>query len=98
MNSTKTLITDLERFSSIVKAFLDQSHEQPNFLSWLIIMSPYCFFHSQTFSINFSLPNSFLSNFLLLLIFSQLMLGLLYPHDQFLVATKFQIIHSMITN
>ena len=29
----KTLTTDKDKLSSIVKAFLDQSHEQPNFLS-----------------------------------------------------------------
>ena len=31
--STKTFKTDLDRFSSIVKAFLDQSHEHPSFFN-----------------------------------------------------------------
>ena len=59
----KTLITDADKFLSIVNAFLDQSHEHPSFLSWFMIISPYSFFQSQTFLIKASLPIDCLSIF-----------------------------------
>ena len=63
LSKSVIMITDFDKFSSMVNAFLDQSQEQPSFFNWFIIMSPYCSFHSQTFSMNFSLPISFLSIF-----------------------------------
>lgn len=42
----------------MVNACLDQSVETPSFLSWVVILPPYCSFHSQTFSTNFSRPRS----------------------------------------
>ncbi len=61
-NFTKTSLTALFKFSSMVKASRVKSAEHPIFLSCSLILSLYSSVHSQTFSRKASLPISFFFN------------------------------------
>jgi len=52
----KPSVTALESMASMVKRSLDQSSDDPSERSWLQMRPPFSFFHSNTFSMNFSRP------------------------------------------